>query len=260
MTLSASAGEHDFVGSVYLVRNIQNGKVYVGQTIRTIDERWKIHIRDARRGSTLYFHSAIRKYGAESFSIERLQICRSLEQLNKAEKKFIEKNESCNPRFGYNHRTGGENSMPTLSARQRMSEAHRGKRLSDDHRQQQSEGRKGHSTSAETRSKISLALRGHGCSVATRNRISASNTGRPLSEGHKKKLSKLGIGHEVSEETRRKLSVVLTGRKRSAEHGQHLSEALRGRKLSVEHRQRISDALRNRKANATNGDANGLQL
>ena len=31
-------------GIIYLIRNARNGKVYIGQTIRKVGERWKAHI------------------------------------------------------------------------------------------------------------------------------------------------------------------------------------------------------------------------
>lgn len=55
-------------------------------TGRTLSERWKSHCTSARNGSPFRFHSAIRKYGEESFHIEILfdnldiQDCRTIEE------------------------------------------------------------------------------------------------------------------------------------------------------------------------------------
>ena len=59
-------------GSIYLITCRDNGKRYVGQTICNIAERFKQHVRSAKRNSKCIFHNAIRKYGADSFQIELL--------------------------------------------------------------------------------------------------------------------------------------------------------------------------------------------
>ena len=59
------------LGYIYRYRNKVNSKVYIGQTIN-LDRRKREHINDANRGSTLAFHSAIRKYGIDNFEFEVL--------------------------------------------------------------------------------------------------------------------------------------------------------------------------------------------
>ena len=72
-------------GVVYLIFNKVNGKMYVGQTVRTVEERFKEH---AKRKTTL-IGKAIRKYGAENFSIEVLKRCYSKAELDAWEIFFI---------------------------------------------------------------------------------------------------------------------------------------------------------------------------
>lgn len=45
---------------VYLVRNLVNGKVYVGKTTRTLAHRWCNHKSLARRDGTAFLQTAIR--------------------------------------------------------------------------------------------------------------------------------------------------------------------------------------------------------
>lgn len=52
---------------VYQVTNAINGKSYIGYTSKTLDERWKGHIKSSRKGSQFHFHAAIRKYGESAF-------------------------------------------------------------------------------------------------------------------------------------------------------------------------------------------------
>lgn len=95
------------MGYIYKVTNNINNKVYIGQTRRTIEIRWKEHIRDSFKPSRSYtsiLHSAIRKYGEEAFSIIQLEKCEN-NLLNNREKYWIEYYDSCNN--GYNISHGG---------------------------------------------------------------------------------------------------------------------------------------------------------
>lgn len=59
-------------GYIYKITCLLTGKLYIGQTLRTIEKRWKRHIRDSKKGSDHKFHRAIRKYGEENFLVEEL--------------------------------------------------------------------------------------------------------------------------------------------------------------------------------------------
>lgn len=48
------------------------GRGYVGVTKRGAMVRWKQHIKDAKNGANFVLHRAIRKYGAEWFTIQTL--------------------------------------------------------------------------------------------------------------------------------------------------------------------------------------------
>lgn len=62
------------IGSIYLATNNANGKQYVGQTIRTVKERWYEHCYCALHGITnnSAVDRAIAKYGADSFTVETI--------------------------------------------------------------------------------------------------------------------------------------------------------------------------------------------
>ena len=68
-------------GIIYKVTNLQNGKVYIGQTIRTLNQRRTQHIYDARNSCSFYFHNAIRKYGEDSFVWEQIDSAETAEEL-----------------------------------------------------------------------------------------------------------------------------------------------------------------------------------
>jgi group I intron endonuclease len=56
---------------IYKITNIINGKVYIGQTSLSIEERWATHCARARgKTSQTHIHRAIRKNGPNNFNIE----------------------------------------------------------------------------------------------------------------------------------------------------------------------------------------------
>ena len=68
------------MGYIYKVTNTVNGKLYIGQTSRTIEVRWREHIQDAfGRNNKGFFalHRAIKKYGKDAFKIEQIEECDS---------------------------------------------------------------------------------------------------------------------------------------------------------------------------------------
>lgn len=63
---------------IYKITNIQNNKVYIGQTINPIQKRFHRHIRDAMNNILdTHFARAIRKYGPENFIIEQIDSAKS---------------------------------------------------------------------------------------------------------------------------------------------------------------------------------------
>lgn len=92
------------VGVVYLITNIVNGKMYVGQT-NNAEKRFKEHMY-ARENCTSLAR-AVRKYGAESFRCDILAECFSRDEMNETERMFIESIGTMAP-DGYNLRTGGD--------------------------------------------------------------------------------------------------------------------------------------------------------
>ena len=76
---------------IYKITNIQNNKVYIGQTIRPIKYRLNRHINDALHNILdTHFARAIRKYGKESFIIEEIDTASSQEELNQKEQYWIQ--------------------------------------------------------------------------------------------------------------------------------------------------------------------------
>ena len=98
-------------GFIYLITNRVNGKQYIGQTVKTIEERWERHIVDSHRlnefGEYKYdnkINRAIRKYDWRNFSIQVIGEYNA-EDLDKMEIHFIEMYDTFNN--GYNSTLGG---------------------------------------------------------------------------------------------------------------------------------------------------------
>ena len=62
---------------IYKITNSINGKIYIGKTSRTIEERFREHCQDSKncRREHLPLYSAMRKYGVQNFSVEEVEQC-----------------------------------------------------------------------------------------------------------------------------------------------------------------------------------------
>ena len=98
------------MGYIYKIYNDINDKVYIGQTKKTIEYRFKEHFRQSQyekegiRPPT-YFHNAINKYGKEHFFITEVEKCDN-SLLNERERYWIKQYDSYNN--GYNSTIGGQ--------------------------------------------------------------------------------------------------------------------------------------------------------
>lgn len=116
------------MGIIYCVVNLANGKRYIGQTHYSLEVRWKYHIKAARTGSMCALHCAIRKYGAESFSVSKIDTASSTKELNDKEKSYIVIFHTLAP-IGYNLTNGGDSFRHSFATRQKISKAVSGRRI-----------------------------------------------------------------------------------------------------------------------------------
>lgn len=94
---------------VYLIRNTVNGKLYVGQTVMTVERRFKAHVNAYNYPKRRYIpliSRALHKYSPENFTYEILEECSSQDHLNEAEIRWIAFYDSIAPN-GYNVESGG---------------------------------------------------------------------------------------------------------------------------------------------------------
>lgn len=111
---------------VYMLRSKSSGKSYVGQTKKTAEARFRIHVKNARAGSKQAICLAIVKYGQTDFEISVLQICQSQEELDAAEISWIAARQTIAP-LGYNLAAGGYGSASmTPEIREKIAASKRG--------------------------------------------------------------------------------------------------------------------------------------
>ena len=96
---------------IYKITNKVNGKIYIGQTIKTLERRWYQHTK-AKDNSA--FHKAVRKYGAANFIVEQIDVACSKEELNAKEKYWIEYYGTMTSQNGYNMTEGGRSGAVDL--------------------------------------------------------------------------------------------------------------------------------------------------
>jgi group I intron endonuclease len=160
---------------IYKILNNLNGKVYIGQTVSSLNRRFLQHCRkDSAIGS------AIRKYGKENFSIEEIDGANSLSELNYLEKHYINTYNSLAPN-GYNLSSGGNNGLHSDETKQKMSKSGKSKVFTIQHRENIAEKSKGNTNnkgkkfSAEWREKMrDSALKRGPRSEETKRKISES--------------------------------------------------------------------------------------
>ena len=93
---------------IYKIQNKINNKIYIGQTIN-YDKRIDEHIygrKNTKQHKEQVIDRAIKKYGKNNFSFEKIYTCSSQQEADEKEKKYIKIFNSLKPN-GYNILEGG---------------------------------------------------------------------------------------------------------------------------------------------------------
>lgn len=111
-------------GIIYKAVNKINGKCYIGQTIRSLNERIKKHLKDK-----YYFSNSLKKYKLKNFKWQILCECNSKKELNEMEHHYIKQYDTLRPN-GYNLTLGGEGCIGykhTKETKNRISRKNKGR-------------------------------------------------------------------------------------------------------------------------------------
>jgi group I intron endonuclease len=127
------------MGYIYRIFCRENGKSYIGKTLHDPMKRWKQHVYKAKRNEArTMLGYAINKYGEDAFNVETLCIV-PIESIDNMECYYAEQYESYVWQGGYNQTLCGRGRPYTYATKQetkqRMSDAQKGKSLSDETRQ-----------------------------------------------------------------------------------------------------------------------------
>lgn len=118
--MSFNKTDNRYYGYIYKIYNSENAKVYIGQTRRDIEIRWRQHLMSTTRkqDKNTILYKAMNKYGSEKFNIQLIKEYsfeskeELIEILNKEEIRYISEYNCLNPN-GYNMQKGGKS--PTES-------------------------------------------------------------------------------------------------------------------------------------------------
>lgn len=132
---------------IYKITNQINGKIYIGKTEQTLEQRWARHLQDVGVVNRPLYN-AIAKYGKENFALCVLEHCTSEQELCEKEIDWISKLHSTVLYGNYNISEGGGGGYLI-------------KHWDDSRKQalyqQQANARRGQTRSEKTKSKLSKA-------------------------------------------------------------------------------------------------------
>lgn len=109
-------------GVVYKITNTVNGKIYIGQTTRSVEQRFKEHLNEET-----YIGNSMRKHGIKKFTIEVIAECETPEELNACEIAKIDEYDCMAPK-GYNLTTGVYNGSPSKQTKDQIALKLRGRK------------------------------------------------------------------------------------------------------------------------------------
>lgn len=182
----------------YKITNKVTGKIYIGITSKTAEQRFDGHIYDARRRTKVIrpLHAALRKYPFDCWIIETIGAASTWESLCELERALIAQHRSTERGIGYNVALGGEGALGCI-------------------------------LSPEQRESISARLRGVPRPPEVRAAISAGNKGRPKSAEHiaKSLATRRAMNFKKTPEQIEKSARFHRGRKNSPETIKRMSDA-----------------------------------
>ena len=217
---------------IYKITNKLNGKCYIGQTTKSVKDRWSAHCKSKK----YFLSNSIKKYGKENFSIEEIAKYSNMEDLNNAEEYFIDFYNCIVPN-GYNFAPGGRGHNSHIAW-------NKGKPMLPHVKEAL---KKANEKNTRNKGKI--------FSLEWKRNLSLSHKGKihngTFKKGHKnskkaelKRVRALGL-HRHPEEVKKKMSESQKKVVHTPEWNKKISIEKKGKKLSLNHRRNISLAKKN---------------
>lgn len=216
---------------LYKVTNVVNNKSYIGQTVQPVNRRWSSHVQCARSGKDLYFYHAIRKYGADRFTVETIDVATDKPQADELERKYIIQFNTVHRDHGYNMTYGGHGSPHLPEVKAKIGDRSREWWANPENKERASASRRG-------------LLSG------SRNPRYGHTEGRPHSEETKRNLSEIRKELYRDPEFKSRMSEANTGKHHTDSGRENIRKAVTGNhyrlgtKQSPEARKNISDGLK----------------
>lgn len=229
---------------VYQIRNVIDGKIYVGSTSRSFEKRWYGWKADLRRNKgNSHLLAAWDKYGADNFRFEILEVVASKEDVLARESFWMLKLGTRDPSVGYNF-AHPETRAISNHGKEVLSERSKALWADPNHRAKVSEALKKRFSTPEAKAELSARSKANWADPDFRKAAEE----RFASEEFKQKLSKAQKGkHANSEEHRAATSARFKGCSLSPEHIEAVRKSRTGAKASEETRAKISAAQKGRK-------------
>ena len=216
------------VSGIYLIRNTLNDKVYVGQSVH-INVRWREHVKCANWGHKSHLYDAIRKYGAEAFVHEVLEVCQP-EVFDEREAHWMAHFDCRNPAKGYNLLPAGQRGrVMDAETRERIASKLRGRKVDPEVVRRIAEKARGRKHSAEAKAKIAAAHKGKkvGADQIAKQVASLKVRWESMTEAERKAYADARRGYTHTDEARAKMSQHGKGKPKSEATRARMREAQR---------------------------------
>jgi group I intron endonuclease len=194
------------MGYIYEIINSISGKKYIGQSIQDdIEKRWRGHRRNINTDYCPCLYSAFRKYGIEHFIFRIICICFD-DSCDELERYYISRYNTIAPN-GYNLDSGGTvNKMIHAETKEKIRNAHLGKKHSESRKQKNRESHIGYRHTEISKEKMSLARKGVPFSQEIRDTMSKAQMGHKVLDSTKRSVGEANKRRIWTEEMKQKLS------------------------------------------------------
>jgi len=193
------------IAVIYVIRNTQNNKRYVGSTA-DLAKRWAIHRRQLNNNQhhCQHLQYAWNKYGEELFVLEILEHIDNLDALIPREQVYID--QFATLRYNSSPTAGSPRGVKRSAlTKQKLSDAHKGRPLTPEHRESIRQALLGRTFTKEWLAKIQAAKVGQKRSPETCRHISEALRGRKIDPAVVNRIADANRGQKRSPETRQKM-------------------------------------------------------